>query len=298
MIECKTTHELIDGKIVSDQIKNEIAKEAKELLEKTGNSPCLALIIAGNDPASLSYVNSKKKACESTGIKSICYTYPEDVSELEILELIEKLNNDKQVNGILVQVPLPATIDETKILLAINPEKDVDGFHPVNAGNLWTGNNKGFIPCTPAGIIELLKHYNIRTEGKHVVIVGRSNIVGKPLAGMFLSKELNSTVTVCHSKTVNLKNITREADILIIAIGKPNFISADMVKKGAVVIDAGINRVEDLSCEKRYRVCGDIDFENVIKRASYITPVPGGVGLMTVAMLLKNTLISFKRTLT
>jgi len=271
-------YQIIDGKKISQEIKDELREKMAELKQK-GESRCLAVIQVGDDPASSVYVNNKKKACEYIGIDSESYHLPEETTEKELLELIDELNRKPEVNGILVQLPLPKQIDEDKILLAISPEKDVDGFHPVNAGNLSIGS-PGFVSCTPAGVIQLLKRSGIEIEGKECVVLGRSNIVGKPMA-MLLLRE-NGTVTVCHSRTKDLKEITKRADILVAAIGKPKFIDADYVKEGAVVIDVGIHRNEN------GKLCGDVDFESVAPHCAAITPVPGGVGPMTIAMLMNN----------
>ena len=271
-------YQIIDGKKISQEIKDELREKMAELRQK-GESRCLAVIQVGDDPASSVYVNNKKKACEYIGIDSESYHLPEETTEKEMLELIDGLNRKPEVNGILVQLPLPKQIDEDKILLAISPEKDVDGFHPVNVGNLSIGR-PGFVSCTPAGVIQLLKRAGIEIEGKECVVLGRSNIVGKPMA-MLLLRE-NGTVTVCHSRTKDLKEITKRADILVAAIGKPKFIDADYVKEGAVVIDVGIHRNEN------GKLCGDVDFESVAPHCAAITPVPGGVGPMTIAMLMNN----------
>ena len=275
---------IIDGKAVSAAVKDEV-KEQVAALKKDGGVPCLAVVLVGDDPASKVYVRNKKRACEYCGIKSLEYILDKTASEQQLLDLIDVLNNEPTVHGILVQLPLPPHINEQKIINAISEHKDVDAFHPANVGRLMTGN-PDFLPCTPAGVMEMLKKYNIETAGKDCVIIGRSNIVGKPMAMLMLMA--NSTVTVCHSKTKNLKEKCLSADILIAAIGKPKFVTADMVKDGAVVIDVGINRTED------GKLCGDVDFDEVSKKASYITPVPGGVGPMTIATLMKNTLTAFK----
>ncbi len=275
----------IDGKEVSAAVRERISSEVSEL-KKQGITPGLAVIIVGNDPASRVYVNNKKKGCEQTGMNSFEYALPEETTTEEIISLIEKLNNENGVDGILCQLPVPKHIDGEKVLNAISPEKDVDAFHPVNCGKVMTGDYI-FSPCTPAGMVEMLKYYNIPISGKHCVIIGRSNIVGKPMAMLMLKN--NATVTVCHSKTENLCEITKQADILVAAVGKPKFVTADMVKEGAVVLDVGINRMEN------GKLCGDVDFENVAGKTSYITPVPGGVGPMTVTMLLNNTLTAAKR---
>jgi methylenetetrahydrofolate dehydrogenase (NADP+)/methenyltetrahydrofolate cyclohydrolase len=271
-------YQIIDGKKISQEIKDE-CRLAVQKLNEEGKEKCLAVIKVGEDAASGVYVNNKKKACEYVGLRSLSYELAEDTSEEELLSLIEELNGRDDVNGILVQLPLPKAIDEEKVLLAIDPAKDVDGFHPVNVGNLSIGRS-GFVSCTPAGIIQLLKRSGIEIEGKECVVLGRSNIVGKPMA-MLLLRE-NGTVTVCHSRTKNLKEVTRRADILVVALGKPKFIDAEYVKEGAVVIDVGIHRNED------GKLCGDVDFESVAPHTSAITPVPGGVGPMTIAMLMWN----------
>ncbi|MDD6657753.1 MAG: bifunctional methylenetetrahydrofolate dehydrogenase/methenyltetrahydrofolate cyclohydrolase FolD [Lachnospiraceae bacterium] len=270
--------ELIDGKTISTIIKDECREKVAEY-KKQGISICLAVIQVGNDPASSVYVNNKKKACAYIGIDSLSYELPEETTQEELLALIEELNQKKEVNGILVQLPVPKHIDEKTIINAISPKKDVDGFHPQSVGSLCIGQ-PGFVSCTPAGIIELLKRTNVDISGKHCVVIGRSNIVGKPMALLMLRE--NATVTVTHSKTKNIKEITKQADILIVAIGKPKYVDASYVKEGAVVIDVGIHRNED------NKLCGDVDFESVKTIASAITPVPGGVGPMTIAMLMKN----------
>ena len=283
---------IIDGKKISSEILEEIRIEAITLKEKN-IIPGLAFILAGDDPASRIYVSSKAKACEGAGFYSITERLPESVTEKELLSLIEKLNNDEKIHGILVQLPLPKGLDENKIIGSIHPDKDVDGFHPVNLGKLVAGQ-KGFIPCTPFGIVELIKRSKIETSGKNVTVIGRSNIVGKPASILFSNKDLNSTVTLCHSGTKDLKEHTLNADIIIAAIGKADFIKGDMIKEGCTIIDVGINRVEDRSKKNGYRITGDADFNNCIEKCSYITPVPGGVGPMTIAMLMKNTLESAK----
>lgn len=270
--------QLIDGKLVSIQIKDELKAEVTELKAK-GITPCLAVIQVGNDPASCVYVNNKKKACAYIGIESLSYELDENISQEELLTIIDELNHNEMVNGILVQLPLPKHIDENIVIHSIVPEKDVDGFHPETVGNMCIGS-KGFLPCTPAGVIQLLKRSNIDIEGKECVVIGRSNIVGKPMA-MLLLRE-NGTVTITHSRTKDLKEITKRADILVAAIGKPKFVTSEYVKEGAVVIDVGIHRNEN------NKLCGDVDFDDVIGRVSAITPVPGGVGPMTIAMLMNN----------
>lgn len=270
--------QIIDGKLISKQIKDEL-KEKVAKLKAAGTEICLAVIQVGNDPASTVYVGNKKKACEYIGIKSLAYELPEETTEEELLQIIDKLNKDDSVNGILVQLPVPKQINDERIINAISPLKDVDGFSPASVGALSIGQ-KGFLSCTPAGIIQLLKRSNIDIEGKECVVVGRSNIVGKPMA-MLLLRE-NGTVTVCHSRTKNLKEVCKRADILIAAVGKPKMIDASYVKEGAVVIDVGIHRNEN------GKLCGDVDFESVEPICSAITPVPGGVGPMTIAMLMNN----------
>lgn len=273
---------IIDGKRISNEIKEELKKEV-EVLGQKGISVTLAVILVGNDPASAVYVGNKKKACEYIGINSLTYELPEETKEEEVLALVKELNDRSDVNGILVQLPLPKHIDEDKVIQTIDPKKDVDGFHPQSVGALSIGQ-KGFVSCTPAGIIELLKRSNIEIEGKECVVVGRSNIVGKPMAMLMLRE--NATVTICHSKTKDLKEVTKRADILIVALGKPRFITKDYVKEGAVVIDVGIHRDEN------NKLCGDVDYNDVVEVASAITPVPGGVGPMTIAMLMKNCVTS------
>ncbi|MCI7106298.1 MAG: bifunctional methylenetetrahydrofolate dehydrogenase/methenyltetrahydrofolate cyclohydrolase FolD [Lachnospiraceae bacterium] len=276
---------IIDGKKISQEIKDELKAEVASLAEQ-GKKCALAVIQVGNDPASSVYVGNKKKACAYIGIQSVSYELPEETSEEELLDLIERLNQDAKVHGILCQLPLPKHIDEDRVIQAISPKKDVDGFHPQNVGALVIGQ-PGFVSCTPAGIIQLLKRNKIAIAGKHCVVIGRSNIVGKPMALLMLRE--NATVTVCHSRTQNLKEICREADILIVAIGKPRYIGADYVKEGAVVIDVGIHRNES------NKLCGDVAYDEVEPKASYITPVPGGVGPMTIAMLMHNCVEAMKR---
>ncbi|SHJ91004.1 bifunctional methylenetetrahydrofolate dehydrogenase/methenyltetrahydrofolate cyclohydrolase FolD [Hespellia stercorisuis] len=269
---------LIDGKKISAQIKEELKTEVAGLRAE-GIIPCLAVILVGSDPASAVYVRNKKRACEYIGIESLSYELEASTTESELLALIETLNQSAKVNGILVQLPLPEHIEEDKVIQAISPKKDVDGFHPVSVGNLCIGR-EGFVSCTPAGVIQLLKRSGIEIEGKECVVVGRSNIVGKPMSILMLRE--NATVTMVHSKTVNLKEVTKRADILIVSMGKPKFITGEYVKDGAVVIDVGIHRNED------NKLCGDVDFDDVAEKASAITPVPGGVGPMTIAMLMEN----------
>ena len=270
--------QLIDGKLISTQIKDELKAEVAELKEK-GIVPCLAVIQVGNDPASSVYVNNKKKACAYIGIESLAYELEENISQEELLSIIDELNHNDMVNGILVQLPLPKHINEEAIIQAIKPEKDVDGFHPETVGNMCIGS-RGFLPCTPAGVIQLLKRSHIEIEGKECVVIGRSNIVGKPMALLLLRE--NGTVTITHSRTKDLKEITKRADILVAAIGKPKFVTAEYVKEGAIVIDVGIHRNEN------NKLCGDVDFDDVLDKVSAITPVPGGVGPMTIAMLMNN----------
>ena len=276
--------ELIDGKKISQDLKDEVKAQVSELKEK-GVEVALAVILVGNDPASTVYVGNKKKACEYTGIRSESYELPEDTSEKELLDLVERLNNDDKIDGILVQLPLPKHIDEDKVIRSISPDKDVDGFHPESVGRLSIGA-KGFVSCTPAGVIELLKRSNTPLDGANAVVVGRSNIVGKPMS-MLLLRE-NATVTVCHSHTKNLKEVCKNADVLVVAIGQPKFIDASYIKEEATVIDVGIHRVDDGS----KKLCGDVDFESAEKVAGKITPVPGGVGPMTIAELMNNCLQS------
>lgn len=274
----------IDGKAISDQIKEEAALEAQEL-QRQGITPCLAVVLVGNDPASMVYVNNKKKACEKVGILSRSYELPEDTEEKDLLALVEQLNMDNSVHGVLVQLPLPPQIDEEKVILAVDPKKDVDCFHPLNVGLLHTGQ-KGFLPCTPAGVLELIERSGHTIEGKRCVVIGRSHNVGKPTAMLLLQK--NGTVTICHSKTKDLKGICKEADILVSAVGKLHTVTKDMVKEGAVVIDVGMNRNEN------GKLCGDVDFDDVCEVAGAVSPVPGGVGLMTVAMLMKSCITAAK----
>lgn len=276
---------IIDGKVISAAVKEEVAREVAEL-KAQGITPGLAVIIVGDDPASRVYVNNKKKACEQLGMLSREYTMPAETTEEELLSLIKELNTDPEINGILCQLPLPSHLNEELVINTIIPEKDVDAFHPHNVGKIMIGNYD-FLPCTPAGIMEMLKYENIDITGKECVVIGRSNIVGKPMSMLLLHK--NGTVTVCHSRTKNLKEVCLRADILVAAVGRANFVTADMVKEGAVVIDVGINRLEN------GKLCGDVNFAEVEPKASYITPVPGGVGPMTIATLMKNTLTAAKK---
>ena len=271
----------IDGKLISEQVRADIAAETEAFAEKSGIRPGLAVIIVGSDPASCVYVRNKEKGCEQVGFYSEKYELPEETTMEELLALVDRLNHDDKIHGILVQSPLPKHLNEEEVVLAIDPKKDVDAFHPYNVGKIMIGNY-AFLPCTPAGVMELIRRSGIEVSGKECVVVGRSNIVGKPMAMLLL--QANGTVTVCHSRTKDLAAVCRRADILVCAIGKPKFFTADMVKPGAVVIDVGINRGED------GKLCGDVDFDAVEPIASYITPVPGGVGPMTITMLLRNTL--------
>lgn len=279
---------IIDGKAIAEEVKSDVAAKVAQLKSK-GVTPCLAVILVGENPASVSYVTGKRKALEEAGMMDKSVILPENTTEEEVLDLIAKLNSDKFVHGILVQLPLPKHINEEKVIMAIHPSKDVDGFHPVNVGNLVIGK-KSFLPCTPHGILVLLEKMNINTNGANAVVIGRSNIVGKPVALLLARREYNATVTICHTGTKNLAEITRQADILIAAVGKPNTVTADMVKPGATVIDVGVNRIPDSTKKNGFRLCGDVDFESVKEVASYITPVPKGVGPMTIAMLIYNTL--------
>lgn len=273
--------QIIDGKAISRQVREEIAADVVRFKEKYDCAPGLAVIIVGSDPASQVYVRNKKKACEEVGFYSEGYELPESTTQEELIELVEKLNNDEKIHGILVQLPLPKHLNETEVLLKIKPEKDVDAFHPYNVGKIMIGNHD-LLPCTPAGVMVLLEKSGIDITGKRCVVIGRSNIVGKPMAMLLL--HANGTVTICHSKTQDLKAICREADVLVASIGKAEFVTADMVKDGAVVVDVGINRLDN------GKLVGDVNFAEVEPKASYITPVPGGVGPMTITMLLKNTL--------
>ena len=284
---------IIDGKKISDQIKEEIKNEVNLILQKGGRAPHLAAVLVGNDGASLTYVGSKVRSCKQVGFSSTLVKLSENISENNLLKKINELNNDDEIDGFIVQLPLPKHINEEKILMAVSPSKDVDGFHPTNFGKMVL-NMDTFISATPYGIIELLKRYNIETSGKNTVVIGRSNIVGRPIS-ILMSRKGNqgdSTVTLVHSRTKNLQNFTRKADIIISALGVPNFVKSDMIKDGVVIIDVGITRVKDESNSKGYSIKGDVDFDSVKSKASYITPVPGGVGPMTIAMLLKNTLLS------
>lgn len=286
---------LIDGKLVAEKIKEELKKETARLID-SGLEPHLAAILVGDDPASQTYVRNKEKACHEVGIISSIYRLSASTSEKELLALVDFINNDPEVHGLIVQLPLPSHINSSKVTQSVRPEKDVDGFHPVNIGRMVQGL-PAYISATPFGIMKLLEHYKIQTEGKHCVILGRSNIVGTPMAILMSRKAYpgNATVTICHSKSQNLKKITSDADILISAIGQPAFVTADMVKEGVVVIDVGIHRIPSDKTESGYRLIGDVKFDEVSKKASMITPVPGGVGLMTIVSLLLNTLKAAKK---
>ena len=286
---------ILDGKKTSEDLKQEIAEEVKQLKAKGKRVPHLAAVLVGNDGASLTYVGSKVKACEQVGFESTLVKLPANISEEALLQEIEKLNANSEIDGYIVQLPLPKHIDEQKILLAIDPTKDVDGFHPANFGRMAL-DMEAFIPATPFGIMELLKRYEVPTKGKHVVVVGRSHIVGRPISILLSQKgaQGNATVTLTHSHTPNLAELTRQADIVVMALGIPEFLKGNMVKEGVTVIDVGITRLKDDSTHKGYRIVGDVAFDEVKEKASYITPVPGGVGPMTIAMLLKNTLLAYK----
>ena len=280
--------QIIDGKQIALDVRAGVAEKVAALKAK-GITPCLAVVLVGENPASVSYVTGKRKALAEAGMADRSEVLPENTTEADLLALIEKLNRDDTVHGILVQLPLPKHSNEDKIIMAISPEKDVDGFHPVNVGNLVIGK-KAFLPCTPHGIIVLLERMGIETSGKHAVVIGRSNIVGKPVSLLLARKETNCTVTICHTGTKNMAEITRQADILIAASGHPHTVTADMIKEGAVVIDVGVNRIPDSTKKSGFRLIGDCDFDDLKEKASYITPVPGGVGPMTIAMLMYNTL--------
>lgn len=287
---------ILDGKLISNQIKNEIAETVRQLKDKGEKVPHLVAILVGNDGASLTYVGSKVKSCERVGFKSTLIKMPNTTSETELLKKIDELNQDDDIDGFIVQLPLPKQIDTQKVIMAIDPDKDVDGFHPTNFGKMALDMTT-FIPATPFGILELIERYGVETQGKHTVVIGRSHIVGRPMSILMGRKGFpgNSTVTLTHSHTKNIAQITTQADIIITALGVPNYLKAEMVKDDAVIIDVGITRVADDTTEKGYRITGDVDYENVSKKASFITPVPGGVGPMTIAMLLKNTLLARER---
>ena len=289
------TAQIIDGKQVAADMRAQLKAEVAKLKQQ-GIVPGLGVVLVGDDPASRSYVTAKERACEELGIYSDDNRLPAETSQENLIALVKKMNADPKINGILVQLPLPKALNESEVLLTIDPDKDVDGFHPMNIGKMVAGE-KAFWPCTPHGIIQLLMRSGVKIEGANVVIVGRSNIVGKPLANMLIQKNAtgNATVTVCHTRTRDLAHQTKQADIVIAAVGRPNTITADMIKEGAVVIDVGVNRVEDATKKRGYRLVGDVDFERVVEKASLITPVPGGVGPMTITMLLYNTVESAKR---
>lgn len=284
---------IIDGKQIASDVRADVAKKVAELKEK-GVFPCLAVILVGENPASVSYVTGKRKALAEVGMVDKSITLPESTGEAELLKLIDELNKDDSIHGILVQLPLPKHINEDKVIMAICPEKDVDGFHPVSVGNMMIGR-PGFLPCTPHGIIVLLEKMGIETSGKHAVVIGRSNIVGKPVSILLARKETNCTVTMCHTGTKNMAEITKQADIVVVASGRPHTLTCDMVKEGAVVIDVGVNRIPDDSKKSGFRLVGDSDFDDLVGKVSYITPVPGGVGPMTIAMLMQNTLESAQK---
>ncbi|NLF18024.1 MAG: bifunctional methylenetetrahydrofolate dehydrogenase/methenyltetrahydrofolate cyclohydrolase FolD [Lentisphaerae bacterium] len=287
---------IIDGKLIAQQIRQELKAEVERLHREDGLQPGLGVVLVGDDPASASYVTAKEAACAEIGIYSADHRLPASTTQAELLALVQRLNEDPRIHGILVQLPLPRPLDESAVLLAIDPEKDVDGFHPVNVGRMVLGE-PAFLSCTPHGVLQLLQRSGVRLAGSHVVIVGRSNIVGKPLANMLIQKGPlgNATVTVCHTRTADLAHHTRQADILVAAAGQPRMITADMVREGAVVIDVGVNRVADASRKSGFRLVGDVDFEAVSAKASLITPVPGGVGPMTITMLLHNTVASARQ---
>ena len=287
--------ELLDGKKTSTLVQEAIAEEVHKIVAQGQRPPHLVAILVGDNGASMTYVNNKVTACERVGFASSVVNLPENVSQEDLLKEIEKLNEDKGIDGFIVQLPLPKHINEQEVLLAINPDKDADGFHPTNFGRMALGL-EAFIPATPYGILELLSQYKIPTDGKNVGVIGRSDIVGRPISILLSQKPWNATVILTHSRTQNLAELTQKADIIIAALGIPNFLKAEMVKEGAVIIDVGITRVKDASAKKGFRIVGDVDFEHVKNKASYITPVPGGVGPMTIAMLMKNTLNAYKRT--
>lgn len=286
-------YKILDGKATSARLRADIARRVKDIVAQGGKRPCLIAVLVGEDPASVAYVSNKEKACAEVGFESQTLKYSADITQDELIAEINKLNTDEKVDGIIVQLPLPEHINPDAVIASIDPAKDVDGFHPVSAGKLMLGLPT-FLPATPMGIVTLLKEYNIQTRGKHCVVIGRSNIVGRPIANMLSQKGPfgDCTVTVCHSRTPDIKHFTRDADIIIVAIGRANFLTADMVKEGAVVIDVGINSVEDPSSERGWKLVGDADFEAVAPKCSYITPVPGGCGPMTIVSLLENTLLA------
>ncbi len=282
------TTTLIDGKAVAQSLRERLKGEIAELTAQ-GKTPGLAVVLVGEDPASQVYVGSKVRACEELGIYSQKWALPTETSQEELVQLIHQLNNDERIHGILVQSPPPAHIDEEAVILNIDPRKDVDGFHPTNVAKLVLEDHTGFVPCTPLGCMELLRAYGVETQGKHAVVIGRSMIVGKPMAHLLMSRQANATVTVAHSRTKNLAELCRTADIIVAAVGRPGMVTADYIKPGAVVLDVGINRIPDASRPRGYRIVGDVDFEAVKAQCSAITPVPGGVGPMTIAMLMSNT---------
>ncbi len=288
-------HKIIDGKKIAVNVRKELHQRIEELKQKN-ITPGLAVVLLGNDPASLSYVTAKKRACEEIGIFSLDYLLPAETSQDSLLTLIAQLNADPKVHGILLQLPLPEQIDETAVLNAIDPDKDVDGFHPLNVGKMLVGQ-LSFLPCTPHAVMQMLERTGVKLPGKHVVVIGRSNIVGKPLACLLAQKapHANATVTVCHTATPDIGRFTKQADVIVAAAGRPHTLTADMVKEGAVVIDVGVNRVPDPTAKKGYRLVGDADFEEIRHKASLITPVPGGVGPMTITMLLFNTVMAAER---
>jgi len=286
---------IIDGKQIAADVRNDVANKVAELKGK-GIAPCLAVILVGENPASVSYVTGKQKALAEVGMIDRSVHLPETTTEADLLKLIDELNADDSVHGILVQLPLPKHINEDKVIMAISPDKDVDGFHPVSVGNMMIGR-PGFLPCTPHGIIVLLQRMGIETKGKHAVVIGRSNIVGKPVSILLARKDVNCTVTMCHTGTTNMAEITKQADIVVVASGHPHTLTGDMIKEGAAVIDVGVNRIPDSSKKSGFRLIGDCDFDDCKEKASFITPVPGGVGPMTIAMLMQNTLESAERKL-
>lgn len=287
---------IIDGRKISAEVNDETAQAVAELKEQHGVTPGLAVLRVGEDPASKIYVGMKVKKCEQLGIHSVLKVLPETITQEELLAQVNELNNDDKVHGILVQLPLPSHLNEDEVIDTIDPKKDVDCFHPTNVGKMLIGDQDGFFPCTPHGVQVLLERSNIDTTGKHAVVIGRSNIVGKPMAALLVQKAkgANATVTICHSRTPNISELTQQADIIVAAIGKPHFVTADMVKDGAVVVDVGINRVDDDTAARGYKLVGDVDYGNVAPKCSAITPVPGGVGPMTIAMLMKNTVKAAK----
>lgn len=290
------SYKLLDGKLVSERVKRDLALEIEEIVKAGGRRPHLAAVLVGDDPASQTYVNSKEKSSKEVGFDSSVFRFENTISQEELLSEIDKLNNDPNIDGFIIQLPLPKHIDEQKVIERVSPEKDVDGFHPVNVGKMVTGL-PAFISATPLGIMILLEEYGIETKGKHCVVLGRSNIVGRPMANLLSQKSYpgDCTVTMCHSRTKDIKSYTLQADIIVAALGVPLFLKGDMVKEGAVVIDVGINRIEDDTKRSGFRLVGDVDFDNVAPKCSYITPVPGGVGPMTIVSLMRNTLLAAKR---